>query len=189
MAETNLSGFLDYTGLEKYNDRIKLLLASYAGTSGGPIGTVVSYLGITAPDGWLICDGSTYNITEYPKLAEFIENQFGSLDYFGGDGEITFAVPDLRDRFILGAGDTRTVGEKGGSESVTLTEDELPAHSHSVAGISLEENGEGGSLFSGGDDLINPSEEGETGETGGGQPFSILPPYCVLSYIVKAKGE
>lgn len=187
MPEMDYSGFLDYQGLRKYNDYIQSFVASYATNSTGPIGTIVSYLGTVAPHGWLVCDGKEYKTEDYPKLAEFIEIQFGSVNYFGGDGETTFAVPDLRDRFILGAGETRTVGENGGSDSIVLSADTLPAHSHNITGIGIEESDKGGSLFSGGDDAIGASAEAETGETGNGQPISILPPYCVLSYIVKAQ--
>ena len=60
-----------------------------------PVGSVISYMGMTAPDNYLICDGTTYNISDYPFLADHIKNNFGSYNYFGGDGTTTFAVPDL----------------------------------------------------------------------------------------------
>lgn len=67
------------------------------GIGGGyaPIGTVISYMGVTAPQDYLACDGSTYNISAYPDLADFFESQFGSKNYFGGDGVTTFGVPTL----------------------------------------------------------------------------------------------
>lgn len=61
-----------------------------------PIGHIISFMGTKAPDHYLICDGSEYNITDYQKLADFINDQFGSYNYFGGNGTTTFAVPDLR---------------------------------------------------------------------------------------------
>ena len=60
-----------------------------------PVGHIISFMGKTAPKHYLICDGKIYNITDYPKLAEFIEKEFGVVNYFGGDGITTFAVPDL----------------------------------------------------------------------------------------------
>lgn len=72
--------------------------------SAGPVGTVISYMGNTAPKGYLSCDGTTYQIAEYPKLAEQIKNEFGSYNYYGGDGETTFSVPDLRGEFLRGTG-------------------------------------------------------------------------------------
>ena len=67
-----------------------------------PIGHIISFMGTKAPDHYLICDGSEYNIADYQKLADFINDQFGSYNYFGGDGTTTFAVPDLRNEFIRG---------------------------------------------------------------------------------------
>lgn len=67
-----------------------------------PIGTVISYMGLTAPKDYLICDGSTYNIAEYQALAGHFQQQFGSSNYFGGDGTTTFAVPDMRNLFLRG---------------------------------------------------------------------------------------
>ena len=68
------------------------------------VGSVYSYMGVTAPYGYLACDGSTYNIEDYPRLASHINRSFGSYNYFGGDGETTFAVPDLRGEFLRGTG-------------------------------------------------------------------------------------
>lgn len=64
-----------------------------------PIGTVISFMGTTAPAHYLVCDGTVYNIADYSALADFIQTQFGSKNYFGGDGTTTFAVPDLDNEF------------------------------------------------------------------------------------------
>lgn len=77
-------------------------VAGPAGPDGSPIGTIISYMGTTAPDGYLICDGAEYPISDYPAMADFFQRQFGAVNYFGGDGEITFAVPDLRNLFLRG---------------------------------------------------------------------------------------
>lgn len=83
---------------------------------GTPTGTVISYLaGNTAPDGYLTCDGSIYQISEYPTLAEAIKTGLGSYNYYGGDGVTTFAVPDLRGEFLRGTG-TATRNTGGGSD-------------------------------------------------------------------------
>lgn len=73
-----------------------------AGPDGNPIGTIISYMGLTAPKDYLICDGATYLITDYPDLAAFFQAQFGIKNYFGGDGTTTFAVPDMRNLFLRG---------------------------------------------------------------------------------------
>ena len=80
-----------------------------------PVGTVISYMsGSNAPDGYLSCDGSVYNISDYPKLAESFKDGFGKYNYYGGDGTTTFAVPDLRGEFLRGTGTaSRNTGTGG----------------------------------------------------------------------------
>lgn len=87
------------------------------GIGGGyaPIGTIISYMGTTAPQDYLACDGSTKNIADYPQLADFFEAQFGSKNYFGGDGVTTFAVPDLQGEFLRGTGTNGHTGEGSGA--------------------------------------------------------------------------
>lgn len=67
------------------------------GAGGGfaPIGTRGYFEGQTAPQGWLICDGSTKNIADYPDLATYIASQQGSVNYYGGDGTTTFGLPTM----------------------------------------------------------------------------------------------
>ena len=69
---------------------------------GNPLGTVISFMGLTAPAGYLVCDGAEHRIADYPRLAAFFAEQFGTANHFGGDGESTFAVPDLRNLFLRG---------------------------------------------------------------------------------------
>lgn len=77
----------------------------YASTTfGNPTGTILAYMGNNAPSGYLKCDGTVYNISEYSNLANQIKTEFGSYNYFGGDGTTTFAVPDLRGEFLRGTG-------------------------------------------------------------------------------------
>lgn len=77
-------------------------LVSPRAVDGNPVGTIISFMGTKAPVDYLICDGSVYNLTAYPSLAIFIKEQFGTVNYFGGDGTTTFAVPDLRNHFLRG---------------------------------------------------------------------------------------
>ena len=63
---------------------------------GNPVGSVISFLGQTAPAGYLACDGAEHSVSEYPALADFFRQQFGAASHFGGDGETTFAVPDMQ---------------------------------------------------------------------------------------------
>ena len=78
-----------------------------------PVGTIISYMGNTAPQYYLKCDGTVYNISTYPQLAEHIKTQFGSYDKFGGDGVTTFAVPDLQGEFLRGTGTNSHLADTG----------------------------------------------------------------------------
>ena len=60
-----------------------------------PVGHIITHMGTKAPNHYLICDGAEYNIIDYPYLAQHIKDNYGIINYFGGDGEATFAVPDI----------------------------------------------------------------------------------------------
>lgn len=90
--------------------------------------------------------------------------------------------PDLRDRFVLGAGTSHAVGATGGSETVTLSIDQMPEHSHSTTTIYSP----GARIqTSNGNAHLPGAQSNETGRTGGGEPFSIMPPYYTMCYIIK----
>ena len=89
---------------------------------GNPTGTVISYMGNNIPEGYLSCDGKVYNISDYPKLAEQIKTEFGSYNYYGGDGTTTFAVPDLRGEFLRGTG-TNSHANQGNGTTVGKHQD------------------------------------------------------------------
>lgn len=89
------------------------------------------FAGNFAPSGWALCDGSLLAISENETLFQLIGTTFG------GDGESTFGVPDLRGRapVHMGSGpglSSRILGEMGGVEAVTLTAAQMPAHTHSL---------------------------------------------------------
>jgi len=92
-----------------------------------PIGTVVMWSGssINVPTGWKLCDGTAISRTTYSDLYTIQGNVFGS-----GDGSTTFNLPDMRDRFIVGAGSSYSSNSTGGSNSHTLTTAEIPSHNH-----------------------------------------------------------
>ncbi len=69
-----------------------------------PVGTVISYMGTKAPDHYMVCDGAEFNIADYLQLAQQIGSEFGAVNFFGGDGITTFALPDLRGEFLRGTG-------------------------------------------------------------------------------------
>lgn len=94
-----------------------------AGPDGNPVGTVISFMGTSAPEDYLVCDGAEYPIGDYPDLAEHFRQQFGAVGHFGGDGENTFAVPDLRNLFLRGyhgEAEEQLSGEVGEKQQATI---------------------------------------------------------------------
>lgn len=97
-----------------------------------PVGTVVSFAGASAPDGWLMCDGTAVSRTDYVNLWTVLSTTYGP-----GDGSTTFNLPNAKGRSIVGAGTgsgltARSVSDTGGTESVTLTSAQsgTTAHGH-----------------------------------------------------------
>ena len=92
-----------------------------------PAGIIMPFAGTVAPENYLFCDGSAVSRTTYATLFAVIGTTFGA-----GDGSSTFNLPDLGGRVPLGVSQGHALGTTGGSETVTLTESELPAHVHEV---------------------------------------------------------
>ena len=80
-----------------------------------PVGSIISYMGNNVPKHYLACDGTVYNIADYPELALHIKNEFGSYNYFGGDGINTFAVPNLSGEFLRGTGANSRTNQGSGA--------------------------------------------------------------------------
>lgn len=128
---SSVSGMMQNTSfltIEQTGKAITIDPVNYVNTTQGiedtPVGHILSQMGKVAPKHYLICDGATYNITDYPYLSQYIKDQFGSFDFFGGDGTTTFAVPDLRGEFLRGTGTaTRNSGtgaDVGGHQDGTV---------------------------------------------------------------------
>ena len=81
-----------------------------------PVGTVISVMGVTAPMNYLACEGQVVNISEYPELALYFETQFGDKNHFGGDGVVTFSIPDLRGEFLRGTGENGHADQGSGAD-------------------------------------------------------------------------
>ena len=94
------------------------------GGSGDHIGEIKLYAGNIEPTGWLKCDGRAISRIDYAALFDVIGTTYGA-----GDGSTTFNLPDMRDRFPVGAGSNYNLNSKGGEDSVTLTDLEI-AHGH-----------------------------------------------------------
>lgn len=81
-----------------------------------PTGQIITMMGKTAPTGYLACDGGVYDIADYAALAAYFAEQFEAANYFGGDGETTFAVPDLRGEFLRGSGTNSRENQGSGAD-------------------------------------------------------------------------
>lgn len=88
------------------------------------VGEIRMFAGNFAPAGWMFCEGQLLPISENETLFQLIGTTYG------GDGESTFALPDLRGRLPLHMGSGFILAETGGAEETVLTSQQLPAHSH-----------------------------------------------------------
>lgn len=96
----------------EYTKEISNPLTNDTSSNECPVGTVIAYMGKTPPSHYLTCDGTIYTISVYKELADFIKAEYGSYNFFGGDGITTFAVPDMRGEFLRGYG-TKGYGTSG----------------------------------------------------------------------------
>src|SRR5512144_2109827 len=94
------------------------------------VGEIRMFAGNFAPAGWMFCEGQLLPISEYETLFNLIGTTYG------GDGQSTFALPDLRGRVPLHFGNGFTLAETGGVETVTLTVSQIPAHTHPLLATS-----------------------------------------------------
>ena len=98
-----------------------------------PAGALMPYVGATAPIGWLLCNGQSVLKSEYPDLWNVLSSQ----NY--GSTTTNFNVPDLRDRMPRGASNTNvTLGSTAGSDTVTITTDNMPTHLHGFGSLAVE---------------------------------------------------
>ena len=101
------------------------------------VGEIILAAFTFAPQGWAFCDGQLLPISENESLFQLI----GTI--YGGDGEVTFALPDLRSRIPVGTGQgpglslNYVIGEAAGSETITLTSAQMPAHTHTIDATGL----------------------------------------------------
>lgn len=113
---------VSYLIAHEINRTIVIDPVEYVNTTQGiedtPVGHIISHLGSTAPKHYLVCDGSEYNVIDYPYLVQHIEDNFGAVNYFGGDGLYTFCVPNLTEKFLKGS-DVVGLYEEAGLPNIT----------------------------------------------------------------------
>lgn len=159
-----------------------------------------------APQGWAQCNGQLVSISQNSALFALLGVQFG------GDGQTTFALPNLQGRVPLGQGSGAglspyQMGEAGGAESVTLTVNQMPSHNHMLTGSgnaattgTLQGNVLASSNGStSGEEPVTVNTYGPAGQAtiadpsaitpmGGNQPFDVRQPYLVLNYCIALQG-
>jgi microcystin-dependent protein len=161
------------------------------------IGEIRIFGGNFAPNGWAFCDGSLLSIPEHDALFSLIGTTYG------GDGENTFALPDLRGRLPVHQGTgpdgaNYVIGQQGGAETVTLTADQAPEHSHTMVGSGDIGNQTSpvGHVLARSNTLDAYSNRppnlqmraASTTPVGGGQPHENMQPYLPISFIIALFG-
>jgi microcystin-dependent protein len=164
------------------------------------VGEIRLFAGNFAPSGWMFCDGSTLPISENEVLFQLIGTTYG------GDGEETFQLPNLQGRVPLHfgtspSGVTYQIGEMAGEESVTLSTQQIPTHTHAALAASVgqttspsnavlataQSTQQGVRLYStvGSTTTLGP---GTITPTGGSQPHENMQPFLGLNFIISLFG-
>jgi microcystin-dependent protein len=160
------------------------------------IGQIVMFAGNFAPRGWAFCDGQLLAISQYSALFSILGTTYG------GDGRTTFALPDLRGRVAMHAGNgpglsNRPLGTRGGAEEVTLNINQIPSHSHGLAASSAPaaDTSPSGNLpaETRRDAYVSGSPNttmatAAISNTGGSQAHTNVQPYTVVNYIIALQG-
>jgi microcystin-dependent protein len=173
----------------------------------GTIGEIRMFAGNFAPQTWAFCQAQLLSISQNTALFSILGTTYG------GNGQTTFGLPDFRGRVAVGTGQgpglsSIQLGEISGSPSVTLTTATMPAHNHPLTGtVNIQVNNDTAGLS---DDATNkrfaatgaiftavttdlvPMAAAQSslavGLNGSSQPFSIMPPYLGMNYIICLQG-
>jgi len=158
------------------------------------VGEIRMFAGNFAPAGWMFCEGQLLPISENETLFNLIGTTYG------GDGQTTFGLPDLRGRLPIHQGNSFTLGQSGGEETVTLTVPQMPAHTHAflattspasspspvnqVPGISQAAT----ITPYGSDNPRVPLSPASVSTVGGSQPHNNFQPYLCVDFIISLFG-
>jgi microcystin-dependent protein len=165
------------------------------------IAQITLFGGNFAPRGWAFCQGQILSIAQNTALFALLGTTYG------GDGQTTFALPDLRGRVPVQPGQgpglsPYSLGEMGGSETVTLNQSQMPQHTHTATTVSNASSGaatdtipngnflaEGNHYRSSSNAQMNPAAVQVTiGIAGGGQPVTNVQPYLAINYLIALQG-
>jgi len=157
------------------------------------VGEIRMFGGNFAPSGWMLCQGQILPISEFETLFNLIGTTYG------GDGQQTFQLPDLQGRFPVHQGSGFVIGQKAGTETVTLTTNQMPAHRHNAVGSEVgsqlsPENGFFSTDPSGNTAAYNDATDNSQlagsllNSAGGSQPHDNMQPFLVINYIISLFG-
>ena len=158
------------------------------------VGEIRLFAGNFAPAGWMFCEGQLLPISENDTLFTLIGTTYG------GDGQSTFALPDLRGRIPLHQGNGIQLAETGGAEEITLTANQIPTHSHPLQATNLtatQANPGGQVLAQFSQANIFPYLEDTPNvglaptaitTAGASQPHTNFQPYLCINYIISLFG-
>ncbi len=156
------------------------------------VGEIRMFAGNFAPAGWMFCSGQLLPISENETLFNLIGTTYG------GDGQTTFALPDLRSRVPLHQGNGFILAETGGAEEITLTVQQIPAHSHPLLATTnpgattnpnpnLTSNSPNVQVYIEDVTGVNMSAQAIS-PVGGSQPHTNLQPYLTINFIISLFG-
>jgi microcystin-dependent protein len=157
------------------------------------VGEIRMFAGNFAPVGWMFCEGQLLPISENETLF----NLLGTT--YGGDGEQTFALPDLQGRIPIHQGNGFNLADNGGAEQITLTVQQIPAHSHPMLGTaSIANDAQPANAVLAQSNTLDPYQSAGAGVTpmaaqsigivGGSQPHTNFQPYLCVNYIISLFG-
>jgi microcystin-dependent protein len=158
------------------------------------IGEIRMFGGNFAPAGWMFCEGQLLPISENDTLFNLIGTTYG------GDGQSTFALPDLRGRLPIHQGNGFNLADTGGAEEITLSTNQIPVHTHQALGSTNTATGSApqgnvlsalsvatNSAYGTDNPQANLDPQSMTG-VGGSQPHTNMQPYLCVSFIISLFG-
>jgi microcystin-dependent protein len=158
------------------------------------VGEIRMFAGNFAPAGWMFCEGQLLPISENETLFQLLGTTYG------GDGQSTFGLPDLRGRLPLHFGNGFSLAETGGAEEITLTVNQIPLHTHPMPGSSgaATTSDPTGNILAtaplattfpyGTDAPLTALNPKAVGPTGGSQPHTNFQPYLCVDFIISLFG-
>jgi microcystin-dependent protein len=179
-----------------------LLVTSIVSLKAQYVGEIRMFAGNFAPSGWVFCDGRLLSIADN----EVLFNLIGTT--YGGDGVTNFAVPDLRGRAPIHQGNGYVIGQMGGTETISLTINQIPSHNHTITfalpvfgGVSNTDSIAGNYvsiIASRGKEFnttstsdmrkISYSASTNTSISGGSMPHNNMKPFVTINYIISLYG-